>query len=206
MSRRLILLRHGQTGFNAESRMQGQLDTDLTDLGRAGASSAADMLVDANISRIISSDLTRAAETAQAVSGRLGVPVTHDARLRETHLGDWQGLTHAEVDSQYPGSRDAWRANASWAPPQGESRIDVARRARPVVAELEADDSWQDSSILLVAHGGTIAALTGNLLGFDVSMYPLLTNLDNTHFGVLDTRANQPGWFLKGWNVGEVAW
>ena len=98
--RRLVLLRHGQTEWNAGSRMQGQLDTDLTDLGRDQAAAAAEVLAKRQPVAIVSSDLRRALDTATALGERSGVPVRIDERLRETHLGDWQGLTHIEVDAQ----------------------------------------------------------------------------------------------------------
>lgn len=232
MSRRLILLRHGQTHHNATRRMQGQLDTKLAEAGWAGAQRAADLLVHAGITRIVSSDLSRAADTAGVVARKIGVDLDIDARLRETDLGQWQDLGHDEVDRKFPGARAQWRHDATWAPPGGESRIDVANRARPVIDELmDAHDEWDDSAVLIVAHGGTISALAGSLLGFSPEMFPLLSSLSNTHFAVLTARPRYtpgstdalddrryetaaarfiPGgsrdaqWYLNGWNIGEV--
>ena len=85
---------------------------------------------------IVSSDLRRALDTATALGERAGLPVAVDTRLRETHLGDWQGMTHLEVDASAPGARLAWRDDARWAPHGGESRVDVAARSLPVVDEL----------------------------------------------------------------------
>ena len=137
--RRLVLLRHGQTEYNAGNRMQGQLDTDLTDLGREQAAAAAEVLAKRQPLAIVSSDLRRAFDTAAALAERSGVPMSVDTRLRETHLGDWQGLTHLEVDDVAPGARLAWRDDARWAPHGGESRVDVAERSMPVVDELLTD-------------------------------------------------------------------
>ncbi len=182
--RRLVLLRHGQTEWNAGSRMQGQLDTDLTDLGRAQAVAAADVLAKRRPLLIVSSDLRRAYETAIALGMRAGVEVDVDTRLRETHLGDWQGLTHAEVDALSPGVRAAWRDDARLAPHGGESRVDVAARSVPLVAELVvrqpewgADES--DRPVVLVAHGGLIAALTAALLDLPVDNWPVLGGMGN---------------------------
>lgn len=224
MSRRLFLLRHGQTVHNATRRMQGHLNTQLSDTGWEGAHQVAAMLENKNIARIVASDLSRAADTAQVVGTRLGIAVTIDPRLRETHLGEWQDMRHDEVDAEYPGARAKWRHDASWAPPGGESRIDVATRARPVIDELmDSFDGWDDSAVLVVAHGGTISALTGSLLGFTPEMFPLLSNLSNTHFAALTARPAyragstdalddgacfRPGgsrdaqWYLNGWNIG----
>lgn len=230
MSRRLFLLRHGQTVHNATRRMQGHLDTQLSDKGWEGARQVAEMLEGKSIARIVASDLSRAADTARVVGERLGIEVTIDARLRETDLGQWQDMRHDEVDAQYPGARAKWRHDATWRPPGGESRVDVAERARPVIDELmEAFDGWDDEAVLVVAHGGTISALTGSLLGFSTGMFPLLSSLSNTHFAALTARpAYRPGstdalddrahetaaarflpggsreaqWYLNGWNIG----
>src|SRR5882672_7087474 len=96
--------------------MQGQLDTDLSDLGRNQAVAAAEVLAKRQPLLIVSSDLRRSLDTAMALGERAGVAVEVDARLRETHLGEWQGLTHLEVDAVAPGARLAWRDDARWAP------------------------------------------------------------------------------------------
>ncbi|MDZ4265452.1 MAG: histidine phosphatase family protein, partial [Mycobacterium sp.] len=134
--RRLVMLRHGQTEYNAGSRMQGQLDTELSDLGREQAVHAAEVLAKRQPLLIVSSDLRRALDTAVTLADRCGQPVSIDTRLRETHLGDWQGMTHLEVDAVAPGARLAWREDARWAPHGGESRVDVADRSLPLVQEL----------------------------------------------------------------------
>ncbi|MCS5480199.1 histidine phosphatase family protein [Corynebacterium sp. YIM 101645] len=189
MTRRLILIRHGQTDYNATRRMQGQLDTQLSAVGREQAATAGQQLLDEGITRIISSDLTRAHDTATIIAKVLGLGVDTDPRLRETHLGEWQSKTAMDVDAELPGARAAWRHDATWAPPGGESRVDVARRARPVVEELMATyDAWEGNSVLIVAHGGTISALTSSLLGLDVGMYPMLSGLKNTRRSQLTAR------------------
>lgn len=209
--RRLVMLRHGQTHWNASSRMQGQLDTDLTELGREQAAAAAEVLAKRHPLRIVSSDLRRALDTATALGDRSGQPVDIDTRLRETHLGDWQGLTHHEVDDIAPGARVAWRDDARWAPHGGESRVDVAARSTPLVAELldqhpewGADDS-QDRPVVLVAHGGLIAALTGALLDLPVDNWPVLGGMGNASWAQLSGHmlpgAEHIKWRLDVWNA-----
>ncbi|WP_206489361.1 histidine phosphatase family protein [Rhodococcus sp. KRD162] len=208
MIRRLILLRHGQTEYNATDRMQGQLDTDLTELGRTQAKTAATELATREPIRIVSSDLKRALDTAVALGDAAQVPVTTDERLRETHLGQWQGLTHTEVDAIAPGARPAWRADATIAPPGGESRLDVAARSVPLVRELlssvpewGADGSAQP--VVLVAHGGLIAALTAALLDLPTDRWPVLGGLANTSWVQLGAHGagDAPSWRLDVWNA-----
>ncbi|MDX1882019.1 glucosyl-3-phosphoglycerate phosphatase [Mycolicibacterium sp. 120270] len=182
--RRLVMLRHGQTEYNAGSRMQGQLDTDLSELGREQAVGAAEVLAKRQPLAVISSDLRRAWDTATVLGERAGLPVRSDIRLRETHLGDWQDLTHLEVDAAWPGARLAWRNDARWAPHGGESRVDVAKRSVPLVEELVAAQSdWgtdePDRPVVLVAHGGLIAALTAALLKLPVDNWPALGGMGN---------------------------
>lgn len=200
--RRLVLLRHGQTEYNATSRMQGQLDTELSDLGRRQALAAAQELAAFEPLAIVSSDLRRAYDTAVALGDSAGLPVAIDPRLRETHLGEWQGLTHEDVDAVAPGARAAWRADATWAPPQGESRIDVARRSVPVVRELlDKYEQWGEQPIILVAHGGLIAALTAALLDLPVDRWPVLGGLGNTGWVRLSGYGEEPAWRLDVWNA-----
>jgi probable phosphoglycerate mutase len=210
--RRLVLLRHGQTEYNAGSRMQGQLDTDLSDLGRNQAVAAAEVLAKRQPLLIVSSDLRRALDTATTLSERSGLPVSVDTRLRETHLGDWQGLTHLEVDAAAPGARLAWRDDARWAPHGGESRVDVAARSVPLVAELVAGQAeWgvdePERPLVLVAHGGLIAALTAALLGLPVDNWPILGGMGNASWVQLsghsetDAAAQDIRWRLDVWNA-----
>ncbi|MBX7431460.1 histidine phosphatase family protein [Mycobacterium sp. Y57] len=213
--RRLVMLRHGQTEYNAGSRMQGQLDTDLSDLGREQAVAAAEVLAKRQPLLIVSSDLRRALDTAVALGDRSGQPVSIDTRLRETHLGDWQGMTHVEVDAVAPGARLAWRDDARWAPHGGESRIDVADRSLPLVEELVTGQAdWgvddPDRPVVLVAHGGLIAALTGALLGLPVDNWPVLGGMGNASWVQLAGHTRMDGdpasfadirWRLDVWNA-----
>jgi glucosyl-3-phosphoglycerate phosphatase len=210
--RRLVMLRHGQTDYNATNRMQGQLDTDLSDLGRNQAVAAAEVLAKRQPLLIVSSDLRRALDTAVALGERSGLPVEVDTRLRETHLGDWQDLNHVEVDAKWPGARLAWRNDATWAPHGGESRVDVAERGLPLVRELIADQTeWgtdePERPVVLVAHGGLIAALTAALLKLPVANWPALGGMGNASWVQLSGHADADAefddirWRLDVWNA-----
>ncbi|MFT4086209.1 MAG: histidine phosphatase family protein [Gordonia sp. (in: high G+C Gram-positive bacteria)] len=208
--RRLVLLRHGQTLYNADRRMQGQLDTDLSPVGEEQALVAGRALAKRSPMLIRSSDLTRARLTAQALADATGLAVSTDRRLRETDLGQWQGMTHDEVDVATPGARRVWRDDATWTPPGGESRVDVARRSVPVVAELVAElDDWgqgddPEAPVVLVAHGGVIAAMTAGLLGLPVANWPIFGGLANTSWVQLSGHSlagEEPVWRLDVWNA-----
>jgi glucosyl-3-phosphoglycerate phosphatase len=212
--RRLVMLRHGQTDFNLGSRMQGQLDTELSELGRAQAVAAAEVLGKMQPLLIVSSDLRRAYDTAIKLGERTGLKVWVDDRLRETHLGDWQGLTHAQIDAEAPGARLAWREDATWAPHGGESRVDVAARSLPLVAGLVSSDlEWGDPNqpdrpVVVVAHGGLIAALSAALLRLPVANWPILGGMGNASWAQLSGHSDGEGadfdsirWRLDVWNA-----
>jgi glucosyl-3-phosphoglycerate phosphatase len=203
--RRLVMLRHGQTDYNAGNRMQGQIDTDLSELGRNQALAAAESLAKRQPLLIMSSDLRRALDTAVALGDQAGLPVEADERLRETHLGDWQGMTHLEVDDVAPGARLAWRDDARWAPHGGESRVDVAARSVPLVAELfDQYPEWGDDDrpLVLVAHGGLIAALTAALLDLPVDNWPVLGGLGNASWVQVSGHQRAGG----GTAFGDIRW
>ncbi len=210
--RHLVMLRHGQTEFNAGSRMQGQLDTDLTDLGRAQALAAAEVLSTRQPLVIVTSDLRRAYDTALTLADCDDAPLRVDARLRETHLGDWQGMTHLQIDEAAPGARQAWRHDATSAPHGGENRIDVANRSVPLVSELVAGEpEWgledSDRPVVLVSHGGLIAALTAALLDLPVDNWPVFGGMGNASWtqlsahGADDADFTELRWRLDVWNA-----
>jgi Fructose-2,6-bisphosphatase len=201
--RRLVLLRHGQTDHNVAGLMQGHVDSILTESGRAQALQVAPQIALLSPDRLISSDLRRAVDTADVLGAACGQPVKLDARLRETHLGEWQGRSVAEIEHDWPGAIATWRSDPGWAPPGGESRIEVVRRSRPVVEELDEEfATGSDSTVVLVAHGGLIAGLVSGLLGLPTSTWPVIGGIGNCRWATLARRDDHPRWRLVGYNVG----
>lgn len=196
---RIVLWRHGETDYNAAGRMQGHLDSALTEVGWNQARFAVAALARFEPDLVIASDLRRATDTATVLTNAIGVPLRLDKRLRETHLGEWQGLTGSEVDVQAPGERERWRLDATWAPPGGEARVDVADRAGEVVADLARDDA-EYGTVLLAAHGGLILALTAYLVDLPVALWPSLGGIGNCHWVELTRRAGR--WRLLAYNAG----
>ena len=155
---RLVLWRHGETDYNATGRMQGHLDSSLTETGWNQARFAVPVLAGFTPELVVASDLHRARDTATVFTDATGVGLRVDERLRETHLGKWQGLTSTEIEVEWPGALDLWRVDGTLAPPDGETRVEVAERALAVVAEVDEEFS---GTVMLCAHGGLISALTG---------------------------------------------
>jgi broad specificity phosphatase PhoE len=196
---RLVLWRHGETDYNAAGRMQGHLDVELTQTGWNQARFAVPALVRFAPEIVLTSDLRRAMDTATVFTEASGVPLRVDKRLRETNLGKWQGHNSAEVERGWPGGLAIWRSDATWAPPEGESRVDVAHRTAEVVAELDVEF---DRTVLMCVHGGVITALTAHLLGLPVSVWPQLAGMANCHWTVLTRRPGGGAWRLAAYNAG----
>jgi broad specificity phosphatase PhoE len=161
-----LLVRHGQSEWNAAGRWQGQADPPLTDLGRAQAQHAARSI--GAVDAIVASDLQRAAETAAVISAELGVgPVVVDADLRERDAGEWSGLTRAEIDQRFPGYLQPHPDEGeptSWAPrrPHGwEPDDEVLRRA--VRALERVHDLAPGGEVLVVTHGGLVYTVEEHL-------------------------------------------
>ncbi|GAA4416949.1 histidine phosphatase family protein [Actinokineospora soli] len=198
--RRVVMWRHGETDHNATGRMQGHLDANLTETGWNQARFAVPALARFDPDVVVTSDLRRATDTATVFSTASGVPLRIDKRLRETHLGLWQGKTSAEVDAEYPGARAVWQTDPTWAPPGGETRVELAARGAEVVLALDAADF---DTALLCAHGGLISALTAQLLNLPLENWPLLAGIGNCHWTVLARRATSGlAWRLINYNAG----
>lgn len=194
----LILLRHGETDWNRTQRLQGHRDIPLNAAGHHQAINAAPSIVALRPSVIVSSDLTRARETASAVSILTGIEASVDTRLRETSMGLWEGLTRDEVITGWPGEWDSWRTTSAHAsPPKGESRWQVAQRASEVVDELDAGSAGR---ALIVSHGGLIVGLTGCLLALPGDSWGTLVGVGNCHWVVLTRYAG--AWRLHSYNAG----
>jgi broad specificity phosphatase PhoE len=167
----------------------------LTLNGLGQARRAARSLAQLEPAVLMTSDLSRAEDTAAVLAAEIGKPVRVDKRLRETNCGTWQGLTHAEVEELWPGGIQTWRGDPQWAPPGGETRVEVATRAAHVVAGLDADG---ERSAVLCTHGGVIAGLTPLLLGLPVSGWSVFSGISNCHWTVLVRRGC--GWRLFSYN------
>lgn len=138
----MLLLRHGQTPLSVEKRFSGTGNPQLTEVGKAQAAAAAARLAGSGAEVVVSSPLSRARQTAEAVAAALGLEVEVEEGFRETDFGDWEGNTFADIRQKWPREFDAWLASSSVAPPFGESFDATTTRVR------------QARDRLLVRHGG----------------------------------------------------
>jgi probable phosphoglycerate mutase len=161
---RIILVRHGETDWNAAGRMQGQSDTPLNALGRAQAECVAQCLAHEPVGAIYSSDLARALETATIIGQALDLPVITSSRLRERRYGIWEGLTWSEIQTRYPEQMAERRARPlEFAPPRGETGGELLARA---LIELQCIGQRHPGAVVVVVtHGGLCYVLLNHILG-----------------------------------------
>jgi probable phosphoglycerate mutase len=177
MSRRsVVLLRHGRTAWNAERRFQGQADPPLDEVGRMQAYEVAALVAALDPDVLLSSDASRAVQTAEPIAELTGLRVVLEPRLRERSLGHWEGLTRSEVAERYPDEFADWVAGRDVSRRGGESRLQVAARALAAVRELP-----EVETAVLVTHSATAMSLTAALLGIEPSV-PVLGPLANCHW------------------------
>ncbi|UIO99862.1 histidine phosphatase family protein [Halobaculum sp. CBA1158] len=166
----ILLCRHGETTWNRDRRVQGWAPTELTGRGRAQADALAGFLdAEYAVDRVVASDLERAAETARGVSRATGAEATFDARWRERDFGRMQGLTYDELFGAYPEYTlsEIGYAAAEAVPESGESLLDMWERVREGFTGLR-DDLGEGETVAVVAHGGPLYAVTGDIKGLDV--------------------------------------
>ena len=158
---RLLLVRHGQTPWNADGRWQGHADPSLTAEGRKQAERLAHLLREQAArpwTRILSSDLARAQETAACVANRLVLPIELDLRLRELDVGAWSGLTRGEIERRDPDTLRAFEeGEPTVRPGGGESRLEIRLRTRDFILDLA--DRYEGQHLIVVTHLGVIRAL-----------------------------------------------
>ena len=199
-TRRVVLLRHGRTEWNATGRFQGQLDSPLDGIGRAQAAAAAVAVAPMEPDAIVTSDLARARDTAVAVGAEAGLEPVDDVRLREIDLGSWQGLTRAEARAAFPEEYERWRCGEDARRGGGETYAEVGARAAECVTEWSAK-LGSGSLVVAVTHGGTARATIGTLLGMDPDTWWRLAPLGNCRWSLLGDIGR--GWRLEEHNAGS---
>lgn len=184
---RVLLVRHGETGWNRRRRIQGWAPTLLNERGREQASALGTGLGDEGVDSIVASDLPRATETAERIGRELDLDVGQDWRWRERDFGFCQGLDYDEFDERFPqlsvtrSGRDAVEAR----PESGETYREMFQRVREAWDELVTEiDSGETR--LIVTHGGPLYSLIGHLKGLDLVESILEQKQDNCAVNEID--------------------
>ena len=193
---RVTLVRHGRTAWNAEARIQGQVDIPLDDTGRWQAQRMGQALMGEDIAIVYTSDLSRAADTAKALADALRLPLETDARLRERHFGAFEGLTFADLDVHHVDAARRWRTREpNFAPEGGESLIDFHNRSIDAVTRLARRHVGHH--IAVVSHGGVLDAMyrAGSRVPLE---QPRSWHIGNASIHRMMLSAE--GWSIVGWN------
>jgi len=184
-ARRLLLLRHGQTAWNAGRRVQGQLDAELDETGHAQAAAVAPAVAALGPAALWSSDSARARQTAAYVAKETGLDPTYDPRLREYYLAERQGLTHEEYAALAPEEFAAFRRGDFDVVPGGEDAVDVAARMAAAIGDLLASIAPGELAVA-VSHGAAVRDAVPVLLGWPVTQRAALHGLANCGWVELD--------------------
>jgi probable phosphoglycerate mutase len=191
--RRLVLLRHGQTAWNAERRAQGHSDVEIDATGHAQAAAVAPYVAAMHPSLLWSSDLSRARETAAYVAAASGLEVRTDPRLREYDLGERTGMTMAEYAVAHPEEYRAFRAGSYDVVPGGETTAQVAARG-------DGCQRLAGRCGVLVAHGAALKVSVAALLGWPTEAATSLQALDNCGWAELHDSGDGGRLRLAAWN------
>lgn len=193
---RLVLVRHGQTEFNASGRFQGQLDVPLNDHGLAQAHTLAPSIAALHPARVVSSDLGRALRTADVLASACQLEVAVDAALREIDVGTWSGRTPEDVMGEAPWFEEYLREGRDFRRSDtGETASEAGERIRGVLARL--GDEHPGETTLVVGHGLALRVGLAFLLGFDITQANGLSGLWNCSWTVLERRGR---WRLVSYN------
>ena len=201
-TQRIVLWRHGQTDWNVINRFQGHSDIPLNEVGVYQAQRAAQLLAGMKPTAIISSDLSRARDTAQSLADLVHLPVSTDIDLRETNGGMWEGKTGKENRAEDFANFVRWiDGDDNPAGTIGERRTEVADRAVGAINRALAQGG--ENQLLIVAtHGGTARCVLGKLLELPQSHWGVLGGLSNAAWSVL--ALGPRGWHLVEHNAGSI--
>lgn len=201
-TQKIVLWRHGQTSWNIENRFQGHSDIPLNETGIKQAERAAPLLMNLKPSKIISSDLMRAQQTAAALSQISRLPVLIDAGLRETHGGNWEGKTGAENRAEDYERFVNWLDGTDEPAGQtGERRSQIAERAVNAITRALTIDV---STLIVVTHGGTARCILGKMLEMPMTQWSAIGGLSNASWSILESGHHRDGWVLVEHNAGSL--
>jgi broad specificity phosphatase PhoE len=198
---RIIIWRHGRTEWNVVNRFQGQADIPLDAVGQGQAVRAAEVLAGFRPASLYSSDLSRCYQTAAVLAQRIGLEIITDKRLREIHVGSWEGLVGAEVREADPElARRLWAGEDVRRSPTGESPTEVAERMLEVLTEI-AEAAEDHSTVVVVTHGlsGRVGACRFVDLPFD--HWRLFGGLSNCAWVSIDRHRSGAYRRIEGYNL-----
>lgn len=171
MSTKILLIRHGETAWNADRRLQGHTDIALNEEGQRQAQALGLALAGERLDMVVASDLQRASQTAQAVAGQHGIALRHDAQLRERCYGAFEGMLYSEIAKAYPADYALWQARDIDAlMPSGPRAAESFRQfyQRVIGAIGDWARQYRGQTVALVAHGGVLECAYREAVGMSL--------------------------------------
>ncbi|NLY85884.1 MAG: histidine phosphatase family protein [Tissierellia bacterium] len=183
---KIYLIRHGQSEWNLLSKVQGQKDANLTDLGREQARKLGERLIDEDIDIIYSSDLSRALETAKIISSIINKPIVESKEIREINFGIWEGLTLEEILKKHKEQYLIWMKNPVQFKLEGAETLEALKdRVMNYVEKIILEN--KDKNIAIVSHNATLKIIILNLLGMGNAFYKNIS-LHNVSLSIVECR------------------
>lgn len=193
-----LIIRHGETLWNREHRIQGQLNSVLSPTGLAQADAVGGRLREEGIELLVASDLGRTLQTAAPIAAATGLAVVQDARLRERSFGIFEGLTPEEIHERYPDEYERWQSrDPGFAMQGGESLMQLRARLSACVEEIATRGY---AKVALVTHGGALDALYRTATG---TPYSTTRNWALANASINDIVVENGQWQIRGW--GDIA-
>ena len=183
---KLLIVRHGYSEFNKARKFCGQFDAPLTEQGREQAKVTAKyVLKNYRVDKVYSSDSSRAYDTVKPIADALGLPVITSEKLRELHVGKWEGIAFYEVEKLYPSEYRAWVENVGESRPVGgESYLELQTRGYEELRRIALENDGK--TLVIGTHGGLIRALRCKWHGLDIKNVKELKHVSNASVTEVD--------------------
>lgn len=196
---RLVFVRHGQTDYNIGGRVQGQIDIALNDVGRKQAEVMGPYVAEYEPTLIVSSDLSRAWDTASEIARHTSCELVSDERIRERAFGQLEGLSIDELTRDFAEEYRVWKDTGECPKAGVESRAAVGERFVAAIAERV---SHETGTYVFVSHGSAIVQAITHLLGLEPSAWNGFRGPNNCHWSVVDQANRPPYWRVIAHNLG----
>lgn len=196
---RVVFVRHGQTDYNSGGRVQGQIDIALNEVGRAQARAMGPVVARMNPTLIVSSDLSRARDTAAEIQKHSGGELVLDERLRERAFGSFEGMNYDELVSQHPIWYREWKETGESLSAGVEPRDEVGKRFVSAISDMVSREA---GTYVFVSHGSAITQAMTRLLGLSPHEWAGFRGPNNCHWSIMDQTVRAPYWRVIAHNIG----
>jgi probable phosphoglycerate mutase len=191
----LYIVRHGETEWNKEHRIQGRLDSQLTEKGKLYARALGEKLKDTEFDQVITSPSERTVETAEWICGNRNIPIIKDERIMEMHMGPWQGMTTEEIMNKYPFEYECFMHRPKeYRNEEAECFSDMVQRAESFIQDLKK----RTGNLLIITHGLFIKTLYVIFKEMDLNDFWKEQTVEGTSLTIIKLESDKMEWVLQG--------